>query len=41
VHTVRALPGTHLADVLVSIGVIAIVLGARLVTRRIPGARSR
>jgi high affinity sulfate transporter 1 len=37
VHTVRALSGTHLADVLVSIGVIVFVLAARLVTRRIPG----
>jgi sulfate permease, SulP family len=33
----RALPHTHPADLAVSIGVIAIVLAARLVTRRIPG----
>ena len=37
VNTVRALPGTHRADVAVSIGVIVIVLVARRVTRRIPG----
>ena len=33
----RALPHAHAADLAVSIGVIAIVLAARLVTRRIPG----
>jgi len=38
VHTVRALPHVHWADVAVSIGVIAIVVAARLITRRIPGA---
>src|SRR5215831_4159345 len=38
VHTVRALPHVHWADVAVSIGVIAIVIAARLITRRIPGA---
>jgi SulP family sulfate permease len=37
VSTVRALPRTHLADLAVSLGVIAIVLAARRVTRRIPG----
>jgi len=37
VEVVRALPRTHAADLAVSIGVIAIVLAARLVTRRIPG----
>src|SRR6266699_1680553 len=36
-HTVRALPHVHWADVAVSVGVIAIVLAARLITRRIPG----
>ena len=36
-HTVRALPHVHWADVAVSAGVIAIVLAARLITRRIPG----
>src|SRR5580704_15423297 len=36
-HTLRALPHVHWADVAVSIGVIAIVLAARLITRRIPG----
>jgi len=36
-HTVRALPHVHGADVAVSVGVIAIVLAARLITRRIPG----
>jgi len=38
VHTVRALPHVHWADVAVSIGVIVIVMAARLITRRIPGA---
>ncbi|MBV9095498.1 MAG: SulP family inorganic anion transporter [Streptosporangiaceae bacterium] len=38
VHTVRALPGTHGADVAVSAGVIVIVVAARRVSRRIPGA---
>src|SRR5262249_26374505 len=37
-HTVRALPHVHWADVAVSIGVIVIVLAARMITRRIPGA---
>ena len=37
-HTVRALPHVHWADVAVSIGVIAIVLAARLINRRIPGS---
>ena len=37
VNTVRALPHVHLADVVVSIGVIVIVLAARRITRRIPG----
>ena len=36
-HTVRALPHVHWADVAISAGVIAIVLAARLITRRIPG----
>ena len=36
-HTVRALPHVHWADVAVSAGVIAIVLAARLINRRIPG----
>ena len=37
VHTVRALPHVRWADVAVSAGVIAIVLAARLITRRLPG----
>ena len=37
-NTVRALPHTHLVDVVVSVGVLAIVLAARRITRRIPGA---
>src|SRR2546421_1474016 len=36
-HTVRALPHVHWADVAISAAVIVIVLGARLITRRIPG----
>ncbi len=36
-HTVRGLPHVHWADVAVSAGVIAIVLAARLITRRLPG----
>ena len=36
-HTVRALPHAHPADVAVSIGVIVIVVVARLINRRIPG----
>ena len=36
-NTVRALPHVHWADVAVSAGVIAIVLAARLIARRIPG----
>jgi sulfate permease, SulP family len=35
--TVRALPDAHWADIAVSLGVIVIVLAARLVTRQIPG----
>ena len=35
--TVRALPHAHPADVAISIGVIVIVVAARLITRRIPG----
>jgi SulP family sulfate permease len=35
--TARALPDTHRADVMVSIGVILVVLAARWITRRIPG----
>src|SRR5579862_9686224 len=37
-HTVRALPHTHLADLAISVGVLVIVLVARRITRRIPGA---
>ena len=37
VRTARALPHVHWADVAVSVGVIAIVLAARLISRRIPG----
>ena len=37
-HTLRALPHVHWADVVISIAVIVIVLGARLINRRIPGA---
>ena len=36
--TVRAVPSSHWADVLVSAGVIAIVVAARLIDRRVPGA---
>src|SRR5580692_5558740 len=36
-NTMRALPHVHPADVAVSIGVIVIVVAARLITRRIPG----
>jgi sulfate permease, SulP family len=36
--TVRALPDAHLADVAIAAGVIAIVLVARRITPRIPGA---
>jgi sulfate permease, SulP family len=36
-HTVRALPHVHWADVAVSAGVIVIVVAARLINRRIPG----
>jgi sulfate permease, SulP family len=35
--TVRAFPGTHWADLAVSIGVILVVLAARKITRRVPG----
>src|SRR5690348_7132449 len=35
-HTVRALPHVHWADVAVSAGVIVIVVAARLINRRIP-----
>ncbi len=38
VNTVRALPHTHLADIVIAVGVLVIVLGARRITRRIPGA---
>jgi high affinity sulfate transporter 1 len=38
IHTVRALPGTHLADLAVSAVVIVVVVTARLINRRIPGA---
>jgi sulfate permease, SulP family len=38
VHTLAALPRAQPADVAVSAGVIAVVLGARRITRRIPGA---
>ena len=37
-HTLRALPHVHWADVVISIAVMVIVLGARLINRRIPGA---
>ncbi len=37
-HTVRAVPHTHLADMAIAVGVLAIVLTARRITRRIPGA---
>jgi sulfate permease, SulP family len=37
-HAVRAVPHTHLADVAISVGVLAIVLAARRIARRIPGA---
>src|SRR4029077_182797 len=37
VDIVRALPQAHAADLAVSAGVIAIVLAARAVTRKIPG----
>jgi sulfate permease, SulP family len=37
-NTVRALPHTHLADVVIAVGVLVIVLGARRITHRIPGA---
>src|ERR1700749_1680346 len=36
-HTVRALPRVHWADLAVSAGVVAIVLAARMINRRIPG----
>jgi sulfate permease, SulP family len=36
-NTVRALPHEHLADVVISIGVIVVVIVARQITRRIPG----
>ena len=36
-HTAQALPGVHAADVAISIGVIVIVLAARMITPRIPG----
>ena len=38
---VRAVPASHGVDVAVSAGVIVIVLGTRVVTRRIPGAADR
>jgi sulfate permease, SulP family len=37
VDTLRALPHAHPADVAISAGVIAVVLVARLITRKIPG----
>jgi sulfate permease, SulP family len=37
VNTARALPHVHWADVAVSIGVIVVVVVARLINRRIPG----
>jgi high affinity sulfate transporter 1 len=37
VHTVRALPHVHWADVAISIGVIVVVVVARRINRRIPG----
>ena len=37
-NTVRAIPHTHLADVVISIGVLVIVLGGRRITSRMPGA---
>jgi sulfate permease, SulP family len=37
-RTVRAVPSSHGADVAVSAGVIVIVLAARMVSRRVPGA---
>jgi sulfate permease, SulP family len=37
-ETVAALPRAHPATVAVSLGVIAVVLAARMITRRIPGA---
>ena len=36
--TVRALPHAHPADLVISAGVIVIIVAARLITRRIPGA---
>jgi sulfate permease, SulP family len=36
--TVRALPHTHPADVVISVGVLVIVLAARRIARQIPGA---
>jgi SulP family sulfate permease len=36
--TVRAIPHSHWADVAVSAGVMVTVLGARMISRRIPGA---
>jgi sulfate permease, SulP family len=36
-NTVHALPHVHLADVVISIGVIVVVVVARQITRRIPG----
>lgn len=37
-NTIRALPDTHWADAALSAGVIVVVLAARRITRRIPGA---
>ena len=37
-RTLRALPQAHWADVAIAAAVIVIVLGIRLITRRIPGA---
>ena len=37
-HTLRALPQVHWADVAIAVAVIVIVLGARRITRRLPGS---
>jgi len=37
-HTLRALPHVQGADVIISVAVMMIVVGARLINRRIPGA---
>jgi SulP family sulfate permease len=38
INTLRAIPHTHVAAALVSIGVIVLVVGIRRLTRRMPGA---